>query len=59
MGTAHVMQQQLSSYSQTQQDVLSYFTKALISDAYEPPNTNALLPLPFYYQLYQELMAAM
>jgi hypothetical protein len=57
MATTHIIQLQLASFSQAQQDV-TYATKFLHSDTFELPETDAMLPLPFFFQPYQELKSA-
>jgi hypothetical protein len=58
LGMIHILQLQLASFSQAQQDVVKYAAKSLLSDTFELQETDAVLPLPFYFQLYQELKPA-
>jgi hypothetical protein len=58
LGMIHILQLQLASFSQAEQDVDKYAAKSLPSDTFELADPDAVLPLPFYFQLYQELKAA-
>jgi hypothetical protein len=51
MGTIHIIQLKWASFSQVQQDVVTYATKALLSDTFVLLETNTMLPLPFYFEL--------
>jgi hypothetical protein len=55
MGMIHIIQLQAE---QAQQDVVSFAAKYLLSDTFELADPDAVLPLPFYFQLYQEVKAA-
>jgi hypothetical protein len=57
-GMIHILQLQLASFSQAQEDVVNYAAKSLLSDTFELADPDAVLPLPFYFQLYQEVKAA-
>jgi hypothetical protein len=58
LGMIHILQLQLASFSQAQQDVVTYAAKSLLSDTFELADTDAMLPLTFYFQLYLEVKAA-
>jgi hypothetical protein len=58
MGMIHIIQLQLASFSQAQQDVVTYAAKSLLSDIFELAEPDAVMFLPFYFQLYQKLKAA-
>jgi hypothetical protein len=58
MGMIHILQLQLASFSQAQQEVVTNAAKFLLSDTFELADPNAVLPLQFYFQHYQELTAA-